>query len=143
MIGCLLLSVLLEICPLLDESLCFFRVIQWIVAAGAPVAAPAAAPAASSSSSSSNRTLSSDDFRYSDGDARRFKAERDDSRRELEVISKQAGIADLEWQHERKQLLEVIDGESCNLLNFNLVLQMILICYPLVTLQRVMLNLTD
>ncbi|EAZ01489.1 hypothetical protein OsI_23522 [Oryza sativa Indica Group] len=50
-----------------------------------------------------------------DGDARRFKAERDDSRRELEVISKQAGIADLEWQHERKQLLEVIDARDAEL----------------------------
>jgi hypothetical protein len=40
----------------------------------------------------------------------------------LEIISKQAGIAELEWQHQRKQLLEVIDGESCNLPNFNLIL---------------------
>jgi hypothetical protein len=40
----------------------------------------------------------------------------------LEIISKQAGIAELEWQHQRKQLLDAIDGESCNLLNFNLIL---------------------
>jgi hypothetical protein len=40
----------------------------------------------------------------------------------LEIISKQSGIAELEWQHQRKQLLEAIDGESCNLLNFNLIL---------------------
>jgi hypothetical protein len=44
------------------------------------------------------------------------------TRHELEIISKQAGIADLEWQHRRKQLLEAIDGESCNLLNFNSIL---------------------
>jgi hypothetical protein len=44
------------------------------------------------------------------------------TRHELEIISKQAGIAELEWQHQRKQLLEAIDGESCNLLNFNLIL---------------------
>jgi hypothetical protein len=37
----------------------------------------------------------------------------------MEIISKQVGIAELEWQHQRKQLLEAIDGESCNLLNFN------------------------
>jgi predicted phage-related endonuclease len=40
----------------------------------------------------------------------------------LEIISKQAGITELEWQHQRKQLLEAIDGESSNLLNFNLIL---------------------
>jgi hypothetical protein len=40
----------------------------------------------------------------------------------LEIISKQAGIAKLEWQHQRKQLLEAIDGNSCKLLNFNLIL---------------------
>jgi hypothetical protein len=40
----------------------------------------------------------------------------------LEVISKQAGIAELEWEHQRKQLLEAIDGESYNLLNLNLIL---------------------
>jgi hypothetical protein len=43
------------------------------------------------------------------------------TRHELEIISKQAGIAELEWQHQRKQLLEAIDSESCNLLNFNLI----------------------
>jgi hypothetical protein len=65
---------------------------------------------------------SSGNSRYSDRDARRFKEEHDTTRHELEVISKQAGIAELEWQHQRKQLLEAIDGESCNLLNLNLIL---------------------
>jgi hypothetical protein len=40
----------------------------------------------------------------------------------LEIISKEAGIAELEWEHQRKQLLEAIDGESCNLFDFNLIL---------------------
>jgi hypothetical protein len=40
----------------------------------------------------------------------------------LEIISKEAGIAKLEWEHQRRQLLEAIDGESCNLLNLNLTL---------------------
>ena len=51
---------------------------------------------------------------YSPSDVRRYREERDISRRELEIISKQAGIADLEWQHQRKQLLETIDGKPCN-----------------------------
>jgi hypothetical protein len=29
--------------------------------------------------------------------------------------SKKAGIAELGWEHQRKQLLEAIDGESCDL----------------------------
>jgi hypothetical protein len=57
--------------------------------------------------------------RYDDLAARRFKAERDETRRELEVVSKKVGIAELEWEHQRKQLLEAIDGESCNLFNPN------------------------
>jgi hypothetical protein len=40
----------------------------------------------------------------------------------LEIISKRVGIAELDWQHQRKQLLEAIDGKSCNLLSFNLIL---------------------
>jgi hypothetical protein len=54
--------------------------------------------------------------------AHRFKAERDETRHELEIISKEAGIAELEWEHQCKQLLEAIDGESCNLFNPNLIL---------------------
>jgi hypothetical protein len=41
--------------------------------------------------------------------------ERDETQRELGDISKTAGIAELEWEHQRKQLLETIDGESCDL----------------------------
>jgi hypothetical protein len=29
-------------------------------------------------------------------------------------VSKKAEIAELEWEHQRKQLLEAIDGESCD-----------------------------
>jgi hypothetical protein len=59
---------------------------------------------------------------YNDRDARRFKVEHDATRHELEIISKDAGIAELEWEHQRKQLLEAIDRESCNMLNLNLIL---------------------
>jgi hypothetical protein len=76
---------------------------------------------ASDSSGSSSRSHSSSS-RYSNCDARRFKEERDATRHELEIISKQAGIAELEWQDQYKQLLEAIDGESCNLPNCNLIL---------------------
>jgi hypothetical protein len=76
---------------------------------------------ASDSSGSSSRSYSTSS-RYSDRDARGFKEERDATQHELEIISQQVGIAELEWQHQRKQLLEAIDGESCNLLNFNLIL---------------------
>jgi hypothetical protein len=50
--------------------------------------------------------------RYDERDALRFKAERDETQRELEDVSKKAGIAELEWEHQRKQLLETIDGKS-------------------------------
>jgi hypothetical protein len=73
------------------------------------------------SSGSSGRSHSSSS-RYNDRDARRFKAERDETRHELEIIYKEAGIAELEWEHQRKQLLEAIDVESCNPLNLNSIL---------------------
>lgn len=81
------------------------------------------AAAGDSSGSSNEGSGSGWDLRYSDSDARRFLKERDETRHELEIISKQAGIADLEWQHERKQLLETIDGDSCNLLNLDLIFE--------------------
>jgi hypothetical protein len=73
------------------------------------------------SSGSYGRSHSSSS-RYNDRDARRFKVERDETRHELEIISKEAVIAKLEWEHQRKQLLEAIDGESCDSLNLNLTL---------------------
>jgi hypothetical protein len=57
--------------------------------------------------------------RYDDLAARMFKVERDETRCELEIVSKKAGIAELEWEHQRKQLLKAIDGESCDFLNLN------------------------
>jgi hypothetical protein len=47
---------------------------------------------------------------YGERDALRFKAERDESQRELGEVSKKACIAELEWEDQRKQLLETIDG---------------------------------
>jgi hypothetical protein len=47
--------------------------------------------------------------RYDERNALRFKVERDETRRELEDVSKKVGIAELEWEHQRKQLLEAID----------------------------------
>jgi hypothetical protein len=53
--------------------------------------------------------------RYDERDALQFKAEHDETRRELEDVSKKVGIAELEWEHQRKQLLETIDGKSLDL----------------------------
>jgi hypothetical protein len=75
-----------------------------------------------SDSSGSSSCSHSSSSRYDDRTARRFKEERDATRLELETISKEAGIAELEWEHQRKQLLEAIDGEFCNPLNLNLIL---------------------
>jgi tRNA A37 threonylcarbamoyladenosine biosynthesis protein TsaE len=41
---------------------------------------------------------------YGELDALRFKAELEVAQRELEDISKKAGIAELEWEDQRKQL---------------------------------------
>jgi hypothetical protein len=70
------------------------------------------------SSSCSHSSSSS----YNDRDVRRFKEECDATWHELEIISKEAGIAELEWEHQRKQLFEAINGESCNPPGFNLIL---------------------
>jgi hypothetical protein len=70
------------------------------------------------SSGSTDRSHSSSS-RYTDCDVRRFKEERDEIRRELGGVSKKAGITEIEWEHQRKQLLEAIDGESCDLFNLN------------------------
>jgi hypothetical protein len=53
--------------------------------------------------------------RYGERDALRF-TELEETRRTLEDVSKKAGIAELEWEHQRKQLLETIDGKSLHLL---------------------------
>jgi hypothetical protein len=100
-----------------DNVLCVFRLIRWN-----PAPAPATTPAMAGDSSGSSSRSHSSSSRYNDRDACRFKEERDATRHELEIISKEAGIAELEWEHHRKQLLEAIDGESCNMLNLNLIL---------------------
>jgi hypothetical protein len=53
---------------------------------------------------------------YGELDALRFKAELDVAQRELEDVSKKAGIAELEWEDQRKQLLATIDGMALELL---------------------------
>jgi hypothetical protein len=42
---------------------------------------------------------------YGEEDALRFREEPETARRELEDVSKKAGIAELEWEDQRKQLL--------------------------------------
>jgi hypothetical protein len=53
---------------------------------------------------------------YGELDALRFKAELEVAQRELEDVSKKAGIAELEWEDQRKQLLATIDGTALELL---------------------------
>jgi hypothetical protein len=53
---------------------------------------------------------------YGEPDALRFKAELEVAQRELEDVSKKAGIAELEWEDQRKQLLATIDGTALELL---------------------------
>jgi hypothetical protein len=48
---------------------------------------------------------------YGECDALRFKAELEETRRELEDVSKKASIAEHEWEHQGKQLQETIDGK--------------------------------
>jgi hypothetical protein len=93
-----------------DDPLRVSRLIQWN-----RTPAPAMTPAIVGDSSGSSNYSHSPSSRYTDRDARRFKAEHDETRCELGDVSKKAGIAELEWEHQRKQLLEVIDGESCDL----------------------------
>jgi hypothetical protein len=52
---------------------------------------------------------------YGELDALRFKAELEVAQRELEDVPKRAGIAELEWEDQRKQLLATIDGISLRL----------------------------
>jgi hypothetical protein len=53
---------------------------------------------------------------YGELDALRFKAKLEVAQRELEDVSKKAGIAKLEWEDQRKQLLATIDGTVLELL---------------------------
>jgi hypothetical protein len=49
---------------------------------------------------------------YGELDALRFKAELEVAQHELEGVSKKAGIAELEWEDQRKQLLATINGTT-------------------------------
>jgi hypothetical protein len=93
-----------------DDPLCISKLIQW-----KPAPVPATNPAMPGDSSGSYSYSPSPSSRYSDRDTRRFKAERDETQRRMGDISKKVGIAELEWEHQRKQLLETIDGESRDL----------------------------
>jgi hypothetical protein len=100
-----------------DDPLYAFRLIRWN-----PASAPTTTPAMAGDSSGSSSRSHSSSSRYNDRDTRRFKEERDATWHELGIISKEVEIAELEWEHQRKQLLEAIDGESFNPLNLNLIL---------------------
>jgi hypothetical protein len=90
--------------PSVSDDLLCFRLIQWN-----PAPAPATNPAIPDDSSESNNYSP---VPYGERDALRFKAEHDESRREMGEISKKACIAEIEWEDQRKQLLETIDGKS-------------------------------
>jgi tRNA A37 threonylcarbamoyladenosine biosynthesis protein TsaE len=51
---------------------------------------------------------------YGELDALRFKAELEVTQRELEDVSKKAGIAELEWEDQRKQLLATSTVQPLN-----------------------------
>jgi hypothetical protein len=76
----------------LDDHLCF-RLIQWN-----PSSAPAGQPLPDDSSESDRYSP----VPYGELDALRFKAELEVAQRELEDVSKKAGIAELEWEDQRK-----------------------------------------
>jgi hypothetical protein len=78
-----------------------FRLIQWN-----PSPAPASQPLPDDSLESDGHSP----VPYGKLNALRFKEELETARRELEDVSKKAGIAELEWEDQRRQLLETIDG---------------------------------
>jgi hypothetical protein len=84
-----------------DDPL-YFRLIHWNLAP-----APASNHLLPGDSSESNNYSP---MPYGVLDALRFKAELEVAQRELEDVSKKAGIAELEWEDQRKQLLATIDG---------------------------------
>jgi hypothetical protein len=53
---------------------------------------------------------------YGELDTLRFKAELEVAQRKLEDVSKKAGITELEWEDQRKQVLATINGTSLRLL---------------------------
>jgi hypothetical protein len=93
--------------PSVSDDLLCFRIIQWNQAP-----APAMNQALPDDSSESNIYSP---VPYGELDALRFKAELEVAQRELEDVSKKAGIAELELEDQRKQLLATIDGISLRL----------------------------
>jgi hypothetical protein len=73
---------------------------------------PAPAPANPALPDDSSELYNYSPVPYDERDTLRFKTERDESRRELGQISKKHCIAELEWEDQRKHLLETIDGVS-------------------------------
>jgi hypothetical protein len=77
--------------PSVSDNLLCSRLIQWN-----PAPAPTTNPAQPDDSSESNNYSS---VPYGERDALRFKAELEETQRELEDVSKKAGIVELEWEH--------------------------------------------
>jgi hypothetical protein len=94
-----------------------FRLIQWN-----PSPVPASQPLPDDSSESDGHSP----VPYGELDALRFKGELEATQRELEEVSKKAGIAELEWEDQRKQLLETVDGTASTPL-FDLIRPLMLI----------------
>jgi hypothetical protein len=111
----------------------FFRLIQWN-----PSLAPAGQPLPDDSSESDGHSP----VPYGELDALRFKAELEVAQRELEDVSKKAGIAELEWEDQRKKLLETIDGTAPKPL-FDPIRPLMLITSFYCTLQPVMPSSTS
>jgi hypothetical protein len=80
--------------PSFSNDLLCFRLIQWN-----PAPAPATNPTLPDNSSESNNYSP---VPYGERDALCFKAELEETQRELEDVSKKTGIAELEWEHQRK-----------------------------------------
>jgi hypothetical protein len=84
-----------------DDLLCF-RLIHWN---------PAPAPAMNQPLPDDSSELNNySPVPYGELDALRFQAELEVAQRELEDVSKKAGITKLEWEDQRKQLLTTIYG---------------------------------
>jgi hypothetical protein len=89
-----------------DDLLCF-RLIHWN-----PAPAPAMNQSLPDDSSESNNYSP---VPYGELDALRLKVKLEVAQRELEDVSKKAGITELEWEDQRKQLLATVDGTSFRL----------------------------
>jgi hypothetical protein len=105
--------------------------IQWN-----PPRAPANQPLPDDSSESDGHSP----VPYGEEDAIRFKEELEASRRELEDVSKKAGIAELEWEDQRRQLLETVDGTVLGLVLDSTRLLMLIFFFLLLVARDAELN---